>query len=66
LLRRLVTIDASGAPPSSWGLSPRDLSALADLERMGYVVVRRGSGAMAWIIESVDLTDAGRKRAGEI
>jgi hypothetical protein len=63
LLRRLVDVDASGAPPSSYGIGPRDLSALADLERMGYVLVRRGSGAMAWMIESIALTDEGRTRA---
>lgn len=66
LLKRLAEVDASGAPPSNYGIGPRELSALADLERMGYVTVRRGAGAMAWMIESVALTDSGRTRASEL
>jgi hypothetical protein len=65
-LKRLVVLDTSGEPLGKNGFAPRELSALADLERMGFVAVRRGTGAMVWKIESVELTDAGRAQAAKI
>lgn len=62
LLRRLAESDAGGAPPSELGLGVRDTMALQELERLGYVQLVRGTGAMSWRIERVTVTDEGRAR----
>jgi hypothetical protein len=65
ILRRLETIPPAGAPPSAVRLDARDTQGLMELERLGYVRLERGAGAMAWKIERVFVTEAGRKKLDE-
>jgi hypothetical protein len=65
LLHRLQSIPPAGAPPSELNLDLRDTNALHELERLGYVRLERGTGAMSWRIERVRLTEAGRAKLAE-
>ena len=62
LLRRLAESDPGGAPPNALGLTAGDTMSLQELERLGYVRLERGAGAMSWRIERVTVTDEGRAR----
>ncbi len=65
LLRRIAESDPGGAPLQSLGLGVGDTAPLLELERLGYVQLGRGAGAMSWRIERVTVSDAGRARAGK-
>jgi hypothetical protein len=66
LLKRLAEADAGGAPPSRPAWDLRDLSSVHELERLGYVRVARGEGAMSWKIDRVELTEQGRQKAARV
>jgi hypothetical protein len=62
LLRRLAESESGGAPASGPAWNLQDLSALHELERLGYVRLQRGAGAMSWKIVGVEITEAGRRK----
>jgi hypothetical protein len=62
LLRRLAESDPGGAPPDPKTLNTHETAALIELERLGYVSLVRGTGAFAWRIDKLALTNEGRAR----
>lgn len=62
LLRRIAEASTGGTPPENLWTGRREQHALLELERRGLVQLIRGKGALAFKIEQVLITEAGREK----